>query len=111
MKEYDDTSLIANAHVSSRHCSLQYIDKNPVIAGLQQNFEVPINSFIYYSIEQGLLVDNVVYPWDFLNIVQKTLKAEVTRTIISPNASVARTSVIEGPCIIEDDVILVRGVR
>ncbi|MGA7900351.1 MAG: hypothetical protein WCA39_15980 [Nitrososphaeraceae archaeon] len=106
VKEYDDTSLIPNAHVSSRDSSLQYFDKNPVIAGLQQNFEVPINSFIYYSLDRGLLVDSVVYPWDFLDIVQKTLKAEVTHTIISPNASVARTSVIEGPCIIEDDVII-----
>ncbi|MFI5405730.1 MAG: hypothetical protein ACHQ1D_04370 [Nitrososphaerales archaeon] len=106
VKEYDDTSLIANAHVASRDSSLQYIDKNPVIAGLQQNFEVPVNSFIYYSLERGLLVDSVVYPWDFLDIVQKTLKDEVTHTIISPNASVARTSVIEGPCIIEDDVII-----
>lgn len=106
VKDYDDTSFVANAHVPSRDSSLQFIDKNPVIAGLHQNSEVPINSFIYYSIERGILVDNVIYPWDFLNIVQKTLRAEVTRTIISPNALIARTSIIDGPCIIEDDVII-----
>ena len=105
VKEYDDTSFIASELVSSRKSTLPFIDQNPVIVGLQ-NFEAPINSFIYHTIEQGLLVDNVVYPWDFLNIVQKTLRAEVTRTIISPNASVARTTVIEGPCIIEDDVTI-----
>ena len=105
VEEYEDTSLIANANEPGRGSSVQFEDKNPVIAGLQ-NFEVPINSFIYYSIEAGILVDNMVYPWHFLDIVQKTLRVEVTRTIISPNASVARTSIIEGPCVIEDDVII-----
>jgi NDP-sugar pyrophosphorylase family protein len=105
VEEYEDTSLIANANETGRGSSVQFEYKNPVIAGLQ-NFEVPINSFIYYSIEAGILVDNMVYPWHFLDIVQKTLRAEVTRTIISPNASVARTSIIEGPCVIEDDVII-----
>ncbi len=104
--EYDDTSLIANDQATSRGSSLNYMNKNPVIAGLQQNFEVPINSFIYYSMERGLSVDSVVYPWDFLDIVQKTLRLEITRTLISPNASIARTSVIEGPCIIEEDVVI-----
>jgi UDP-N-acetylglucosamine diphosphorylase / glucose-1-phosphate thymidylyltransferase / UDP-N-acetylgalactosamine diphosphorylase / glucosamine-1-phosphate N-acetyltransferase / galactosamine-1-phosphate N-acetyltransferase len=105
VEEYEDTSTVPHANEPSRSSSLEFEDRNSVIAGLQ-NFEVPINSFIYYSIEKGLLVDSMVYPWHFLDIVQKTLRAEVTRTRISPAASVARTSIIEGPCVIEDDVII-----
>ena len=74
VEEYEDTSLIANANEPGRGSSVQFEDKNPVIAGLQ-NFEVPINSFIYYSIEAGILVDNMVYPWHFLDIVAKNAES------------------------------------
>jgi NDP-sugar pyrophosphorylase family protein len=49
-------------------------------------------------------MESIIYPWDFLNLVQKVLHEEVTKNIISPNASIAKSSIIEGPCIIEDDV-------
>jgi UDP-N-acetylglucosamine diphosphorylase / glucose-1-phosphate thymidylyltransferase / UDP-N-acetylgalactosamine diphosphorylase / glucosamine-1-phosphate N-acetyltransferase / galactosamine-1-phosphate N-acetyltransferase len=49
-------------------------------------------------------MDSIIYPWDFLNLVQKVLQEEVTQNIISPKASIAKSSIIEGPCIIEDDV-------
>jgi UDP-N-acetylglucosamine diphosphorylase / glucose-1-phosphate thymidylyltransferase / UDP-N-acetylgalactosamine diphosphorylase / glucosamine-1-phosphate N-acetyltransferase / galactosamine-1-phosphate N-acetyltransferase len=54
----------------------------------------------------GLVVDSIVYPWDFLNAIEKVLQQEVTQTSISPNASVAKSSIINGPCIIEENVTI-----
>lgn len=105
VEEYDDSSFGADGPIHSREPP-EFDSKCLAVTGVRQNFDVPINSFIYYSTRRGLLVYNVVYPWDFLDIVQKILRAEVTNPVISPNASVAKTSVIEGPCIIEDDVVI-----
>jgi UDP-N-acetylglucosamine diphosphorylase / glucose-1-phosphate thymidylyltransferase / UDP-N-acetylgalactosamine diphosphorylase / glucosamine-1-phosphate N-acetyltransferase / galactosamine-1-phosphate N-acetyltransferase len=48
----------------------------------------------------------LIYPWDFLTTVQKVLYDEIAEQIISPNASIAKSSIIKGPCVIEDDVII-----
>src|SRR4026208_724835 len=70
-------------------------------------FEVPVNTFIRYSLERAaLLIDAVIYPWDFLELIQKVLCDNIKDTIISPNASIAKSSIIEGPCIIEDGVTI-----
>jgi acetyltransferase-like isoleucine patch superfamily enzyme len=73
-------------------------------------FEVPVNTLIHYSLESGgglsLLIDAVIYPWDFLELIQKVLCDNIKDTIISPNASIAKSSIIEGPCIIEDGVTI-----
>jgi UDP-3-O-[3-hydroxymyristoyl] glucosamine N-acyltransferase len=72
--------------------------------------EVPLNTFIHYSLELdgglSLLIDAVIYPWDFLKLIQKVLCNNIKDTIISPNASIAKSSIIEGPCIIEDGVTI-----
>ena len=44
----------------------------------------------------------VTYPWDFLSITLKILWEEVKETRISINSSVAKSCIIEGPCIIEE---------
>jgi len=83
---------------------------------------IPINSLIHNSlssssygynylnnpiIDKNLLhVDILAYPWQFLNAVQSVLNNEVTGIRISPKATVAKSSVIYGPCIIEDDVTI-----
>ncbi|HEX5458247.1 MAG TPA: hypothetical protein VFX64_07690 [Candidatus Nitrosotalea sp.] len=46
----------------------------------------------------------IVYPWDVLKIMHEVLNAEVTSTMISKNSSIAESSIIKGPCIIEDGV-------
>jgi UDP-N-acetylglucosamine diphosphorylase / glucose-1-phosphate thymidylyltransferase / UDP-N-acetylgalactosamine diphosphorylase / glucosamine-1-phosphate N-acetyltransferase / galactosamine-1-phosphate N-acetyltransferase len=87
------------------------------------NIEIPINSLIRYSGKSSnnnnnnnnnndrggsanFLVDSIIYPWDFLNAIEKVLQQDVTQTSISPNASVAKSSIINGPCIIEDNVTI-----
>ncbi len=77
---------------------------------------IPINSLIHHDScynnnylntgETGLVVDPIVYPWDFLNVVEKVLREEVRNTSISTNASIAKSSRINGPCIIEDNVTI-----
>jgi acetyltransferase-like isoleucine patch superfamily enzyme len=70
-----------------------------------ENLEIPLNALIHYSKRTNTLtIDSLIYPWDFLTTVQKILYDEVTQQIISPNASIARSSIIKGPCVIEDGV-------
>jgi UDP-N-acetylglucosamine diphosphorylase / glucose-1-phosphate thymidylyltransferase / UDP-N-acetylgalactosamine diphosphorylase / glucosamine-1-phosphate N-acetyltransferase / galactosamine-1-phosphate N-acetyltransferase len=69
------------------------------------DLEVPLNTLIHYSKRTNkLTIDSLVYPWDFLTTVQKILYDEVTEQIISPDASIAKSSIIKGPCVIEDGV-------
>ena len=73
----------------------------------KSKLEVPVNTFIHYSLERSsFLIDAVIYPWDFLKLIQKVLCNNIKDTIISPNASIAKSSIIEGPCIIEDGVTI-----
>ena len=81
---------------------------------------IPINSLIHNSCylnsfpnfydnssnNHHLIIDLLTYAWHFLNAVQTILRSEVTRTIIWSKANVAQSSIINGPCIIEDDVII-----
>jgi UDP-N-acetylglucosamine diphosphorylase / glucose-1-phosphate thymidylyltransferase / UDP-N-acetylgalactosamine diphosphorylase / glucosamine-1-phosphate N-acetyltransferase / galactosamine-1-phosphate N-acetyltransferase len=76
-----------------------------IVGGKYDDFEIPLNACLHYSeTAKSLFMESVIYPWDFLNLVQKALQEEVTQNIISPKASIAKSSIIEGPCIIEDDV-------
>ncbi|HZD82587.1 MAG TPA: hypothetical protein VE076_06895 [Nitrososphaeraceae archaeon] len=84
------------------------LNSNEVITlNKKAEFEVPVNTFIHYSLERAaLLIDTIIYPWDFLKLIQKVLCDNIKDTIISPNASIATSSIIEGPCIIEDGVTI-----
>jgi NDP-sugar pyrophosphorylase family protein len=71
--------------------------------------EIPLNSAIWYlQSEKGknVLINPIKYPWDLHYVIQKVLQDEVTHVSISPNASTSKSTVIDGPCIIEDDVTI-----
>jgi NDP-sugar pyrophosphorylase family protein len=71
--------------------------------------EIPLNSAIWYQQsekEKKILINPIKYPWDFHYVIQKILHEEVTQVSISPNASISKSTVIDGPCIIEDDVTI-----
>ena len=53
-----------------------------------------------------ILINPIKYPWDLHYVIQKILQEEVTQVSISPNASISKSTVIDGPCIIEDDVTI-----
>ncbi len=77
----------------------------PIVAE-NDSIEIPINSnpqFMYLnsspnfydnsSNNDHLIVDVHTYPWHSLYAVQTILRSQVTRTIISPKANVARSSI------------------
>jgi UDP-N-acetylglucosamine diphosphorylase / glucose-1-phosphate thymidylyltransferase / UDP-N-acetylgalactosamine diphosphorylase / glucosamine-1-phosphate N-acetyltransferase / galactosamine-1-phosphate N-acetyltransferase len=81
-------------------------DSKVSILGIE-NLRIPLNTLIHYSKRTNrLTIDSLIYPWDFLTTVQKVLYDEIAEQIISPNASIAKSSIIKGPCVIEDDVII-----
>ena len=87
--------------------SRQTLYTKVTIGEKSQDIEIPLNACLHYSeTAKSLSMDSIIYPWDFLNLVQKVLQEEVTQNMISPSASIAKSSIIEGPCIIEDDVVI-----
>jgi UDP-N-acetylglucosamine diphosphorylase / glucose-1-phosphate thymidylyltransferase / UDP-N-acetylgalactosamine diphosphorylase / glucosamine-1-phosphate N-acetyltransferase / galactosamine-1-phosphate N-acetyltransferase len=82
-------------------------NSNRLISNQKGKLDVPLNTFIDYSLERGsFLIDTIMYPWDFLYIMQRVMQDKIVHTTISPNASVDRSSIIDGPCIIEDGVTI-----
>jgi acetyltransferase-like isoleucine patch superfamily enzyme len=72
-----------------------------------QNLKIPINSVLCNNSASGeLRIMPLIYPWDLLNAIKVLLQAEVTSTTISHTASVAKTTILDGPCVIEDDVVI-----
>jgi carbonic anhydrase/acetyltransferase-like protein (isoleucine patch superfamily) len=72
------------------------------------SLEMPLNSAFWYSQleKDNILVNPIVYPWDFHYIVQRILREELTEGSVSPNASISKSSIIDGPSIIEDGVTI-----
>ncbi len=64
-------------------------------------------SSIVTEAETGkLAISDIVYPWDILAAMDKILQSEVKERLVSENASISETSVIKGPCVIEDGVFV-----
>ena len=82
-------------------------NNSKVISYQKGKLDIPLNIFIDYSLERGsFLIDSIIYPWDFLHIMQRVMQDKIVHRTISPNASVDRSSIIDGPCIIEDGVTI-----
>ena len=93
---YDNNSTAARSHNISIKENMDYL-------------EIPLNSAIWYlqsEKEKKVLINPIKYPWDLHYVIQKVLQDEVTHVSISPNASISKTTVFDGPCIIEDDVTI-----
>jgi UDP-N-acetylglucosamine diphosphorylase / glucose-1-phosphate thymidylyltransferase / UDP-N-acetylgalactosamine diphosphorylase / glucosamine-1-phosphate N-acetyltransferase / galactosamine-1-phosphate N-acetyltransferase len=78
------------------------------VKGNMNRLEMPLNSALWYSQleKDNILVTPIVYPWDFHYIVQRILREEVTEASVSPNVSIAKSTIIDGPCMIEDGVTI-----
>ena len=78
------------------------------IKGNMNRLEMPLNSALWYSKleKDNILVNPIVYPWDFHYIVQRILREELTEASVSPNVSISKSSIIDGPSIIEDGVTI-----
>lgn len=76
------------------------------IKGNLNSLEIPLNSALWYlQSEKNILVNPIVYPWDFHYIIRRILQEELIESI-SPNASLSKSTIIDGPCIIEDGVTI-----
>lgn len=90
----------------------ELINYHSVIDWSKGSIRLPINSVVHSSpadVDSGnsnIRVDLISNPWNFLAAVQTMLCENITSTFISPTAKVSKTSVIEGPCIIGDNVVL-----
>ena len=88
------------------------VDNNIAIyrkAEEKDSIQLPLNSVLWHSKEEAdtiLYASLIIYPWNFLNVLQKALYKELRQTKISPKALVAKSSIIDGPCIIEDNVVI-----
>src|ERR687898_2553266 len=78
------------------------------VKGNMNRLEMPLNSALWYSQleKDNILVTPIVYPWDFHYIVQRILREELTEASVSPNVSIAKSTIIDGPCMIEDGVTI-----
>lgn len=80
--------------------------KSVDISELEQ-IELSLNSVVYQSKEtHKIIIETIKYPWDYLRIIQDVLQKHVLESKISPNAKIAESTVLEGPCIIEDNVVI-----
>ena len=76
------------------------------IKGNLNSLKIPLNSALWYlQSEKNILVNPIVYPWDFHYIIRRILQEELIESI-SPNASLSKSTIIDGPCIIEDGVTI-----
>jgi UDP-N-acetylglucosamine diphosphorylase / glucose-1-phosphate thymidylyltransferase / UDP-N-acetylgalactosamine diphosphorylase / glucosamine-1-phosphate N-acetyltransferase / galactosamine-1-phosphate N-acetyltransferase len=117
MEEYEDDEGEDEDIKSNDSNSSNDISNNSTAArshniSIKENMdylEIPLNSAIWYlqsEKEKKVLINPIKYPWDLHYVIQKILQDEVTHVSISPNASIAKSTVIDGPCIIEDDVTI-----
>ena len=113
VEEYDDNNN--NNNNNNRNNTNKSIDTstsarsyNISIKENMNYLEIPLNSALWYlqSEKENVLINPIVYPWDFHYIIQRILQDELTQASISPNASIAKSTIIDGPCIIEDGVTI-----
>src|SRR5918999_5904727 len=97
----DDDDIPTDTSTSARSFKMS-------IKGNMNRLEMPLNSALWYSQleKDNILVTPIVYPWDFHYIVQRILREELTEASVSPNVSIAKSTIIDGPCMIEDGVTI-----
>lgn len=110
VEEYDDDNDNDNRNndIQSIDASTTARSYNISIKENMDYLEIPVNSALWYlqSEKENILINPIVYPWDFHYVIQKILQDELTQASISPNASISKSTIIDGPCIIEDGVTI-----
>lgn len=69
--------------------------------------ELDFNSVLFQSKEtKELIINTIKYPWDYLKLVQDIMNNHILESKISSNTTISKTTVLDGPCIIEDNVVI-----
>jgi len=80
----------------------EYRDNNILIK--DNSVRMPLDSIVVKSQSDNHVIRSLAYPWDVLKAIHDILGIEVTKTMVSKNTSIAETSIVKGPCIIEEGV-------
>jgi UDP-N-acetylglucosamine diphosphorylase / glucose-1-phosphate thymidylyltransferase / UDP-N-acetylgalactosamine diphosphorylase / glucosamine-1-phosphate N-acetyltransferase / galactosamine-1-phosphate N-acetyltransferase len=72
---------------------------------LDECLRIPLNSAVLQS-STGCIIKPIVYPWDILKVMQQILETDVRETSISKDTSIADSTILKGPCIIEEGVVI-----
>lgn len=96
-----DEAALTNTSTSARSFKIS-------IKGNMNRLEIPLNSALWYSQleKDNILASPIIYPWDFHYTVQRILREELTKVSVSSNVSIAKSTIIDGPCMIEDGVTI-----
>ena len=108
IKERFPTIQVNYAPAKSTHLSeaMQTATKKSDFSKLDQ-MELNLNSIVYQLKEtQEIIIDTIQYPWDYLKVIKNILDNYVLESKISSSARISKTTVIEGPCIIEENVVI-----
>lgn len=97
----DHDEALTNTSTSARSFKIS-------IKGNMNRLEIPLNSALWYSQleKDNILASPIIYPWDFHYTVQRILREELTKVSVSSNVSIAKSTIIDGPCMIEDGVTI-----
>jgi NDP-sugar pyrophosphorylase family protein len=69
------------------------------------SIKIPLNSAVTKPKGSDTYgIHKMVYPWDILKVMHDVLNSDITSTMISKNSSIAETTIVKGPCVIEDGV-------
>lgn len=68
------------------------------------DLKIQTNSVVTRSLDGNCEINQMTYPWDITKVMEHVLETEVRASKISADASVAETTIIDGPCIVEPGV-------
>lgn len=66
--------------------------------------KIPTSAVLTKSSRDDVEINQMLYPWDVPRIMERVLETEVRASKISADASVAETTIIDGPCVVEPGV-------
>ncbi len=81
-------------------------DDNEPLSAQDEFLSIPLNCAILESSPDGYSVKPIVYPWDILTAMNNILETEIKESKISKDVSVAESTIIKGPCVLEEGVAI-----
>jgi len=84
----------------------EYKNETKSLFNSDESLRIPINSAVLRSSSTGYVIKPIVFPWDILKITLDILEAEIKETSISKDASIADSTILKGPCVIEEGVFI-----
>lgn len=84
----------------------EYGDETRFLSNSRKSLRVPLNSAVIDHDFTGNVIRPIVYPWDVLKITLEILGTEIKKTSVSKDVSIADSTILKGPCVIDDGVLI-----